>query len=81
MSRAHDPRWLWQAGAVASTLGTLFVRTYERGERIHLAMASRGGDGSVAVAGAPAATRVEWAVVLSLPALTASVAVASRLVG
>jgi cobalt/nickel transport system permease protein len=81
VSRAHDPRWLWQVGAVASTLGTLFVRTYERGERIHLAMASRGGDGSVAVVGAPAATRVEWAVVLSLPALTASVAVAARLVG
>ena len=78
VSRAHDPRWLWQARAVASTLGTLFVRTYERGERVHLAMASRGGDGSVAVVGAPAASRVEWAAVLSLPALTASLAVAAR---
>ncbi len=79
VSRAHDPRWLWQAGAVASTLGTLFVRTYERGERVHLAMASRGGDGSVAVVGAPAATGVEWAVVLCLPALTAAAALAARL--
>jgi cobalt/nickel transport system permease protein len=27
---------------IASSLGVLFVRSYERGERIHLAMAARG---------------------------------------
>jgi cobalt/nickel transport system permease protein len=47
ISRGHDPRWLWQARAVASTAGTLFVRSFERGERIHVAMLSRGFDGAM----------------------------------
>lgn len=39
VSRCHDPRWLWQARPIASSAGALFVRSYERGERIHQAMA------------------------------------------
>jgi cobalt/nickel transport system permease protein len=46
-SRADDPRWFWQARAVASTAGTLFVRSYERGERVHQAMLARGYLGAV----------------------------------
>ena len=42
LSRGHDPRWIWQARAVAASAGTLFIRSYERGERVHLAMLSRG---------------------------------------
>ncbi|MEZ5217035.1 MAG: cobalt ECF transporter T component CbiQ [Ilumatobacteraceae bacterium] len=45
ISRGDDPRWIWQARAVAGTAGALFVRSYERGERVHLAMLSRGFDG------------------------------------
>lgn len=37
--RARDPRH-WPA--LASALGALFIRSYERGERVHLAMISRG---------------------------------------
>ena len=46
-ARGHDPRWLWQVGPIASSVGALFVRSYERGERIHLAMLARGFDGRV----------------------------------
>ncbi|MET0910276.1 MAG: cobalt ECF transporter T component CbiQ [Ilumatobacteraceae bacterium] len=46
-SRADDPRWIWQAKAVASTAGTLFVRSYERGERVHQAMLARGYVGTM----------------------------------
>lgn len=46
-ARGHDPRWLWQARPVAAAAGAMFVRTYERGERIHHAMASRGFDGTM----------------------------------
>jgi cobalt/nickel transport system permease protein len=42
LSRGHDPRWLWQSRAIAATAGTLFVRSFERGERVHVAMLSRG---------------------------------------
>lgn len=47
LSRGDDPRWLWQARGVAATAGTLFVRSYERGERVHQAMVARGYTGSM----------------------------------
>lgn len=77
VSRGHDPRWIWQARAVAATLGALFVRTFERGERIHLAMASRGYTGTVPTSDAPAAPLGEWVAVLALPAAAALVSVAA----
>ncbi|HEY0637186.1 MAG TPA: cobalt ECF transporter T component CbiQ, partial [Pseudonocardiaceae bacterium] len=56
VSRGHDPRLLTQAGATARGIGTLFIRSYERGERVHLAMLARGWTGALP-ATAPAATR------------------------
>ncbi len=47
LSRADDPRWLWQARATAGSLGVLFVRSYERGERVQLAMLARGYTGQM----------------------------------
>ncbi len=44
-SRGADPRSPRHWPALARTLGALFVRSYERGERVHLAMLSRGYDG------------------------------------
>ena len=75
-SRGYDPRWLWQAKAVAVSAGALFIRSYERGERVYLAMVSRGFDGSLPVlaeeGGAPAR---QWAFSLALPAAAAAIAV------
>jgi cobalt/nickel transport system permease protein len=45
VSRGDDPRWPWQGKAVAATAGTLFVRSYERGERVQQAMVARGFTG------------------------------------
>jgi cobalt/nickel transport system permease protein len=75
LSRAYDPRWLWQARAVAAGAGTLFVRSYERGERVFVAMAARGFDGALPPLGTTAATRREWATALAVPAATGIVAV------
>ena len=44
VSRAY-PRHALQAGAVGSAAGTLFLRSYLRGERVHLAMLARGYSG------------------------------------
>ncbi len=41
-SRGCDPRSPRHWPALARTLGALFIRSYERGERVHLAMISRG---------------------------------------
>ena len=46
-SRGVDPRSPRHWPALARTLGALFVRSYERGERVHLAMLSRGYDGTM----------------------------------
>ena len=54
MKRARDSRcfggaWLWQAKAIGYMVGTLFVRSFHRGERIYLAMLSRGYNGTMHV--------------------------------
>jgi len=44
----------WRAGVVGQMVGTLFVRAYERSERIYVAMLSRGFDGELrAIGGRP----------------------------
>jgi len=73
-SRGYDPRWIWQAKALASSAGALFIRSYERGERVYLAMLSRGFDGSLPVLEEQAASRREWAACMAVPALGAAIA-------
>ncbi|HEY3323488.1 MAG TPA: cobalt ECF transporter T component CbiQ [Planctomycetota bacterium] len=40
--RCYEGRWLWHAGSIGRMAGTLFLRSYERGERVYLAMLARG---------------------------------------
>lgn len=47
VSRGHDPKLITQAGATARGVGSLFLRAYERGERVHLAMLARGWSGAM----------------------------------
>ena len=51
-ARGYDPRSPRHWPVLARTLGALFIRSYERGERVHLAMLSRGYDGRLPDAGA-----------------------------
>jgi len=60
VARCHDPRWLWQARPIASAAGVLFVRSYERGERVHQAMLARGFSGTMPELDHRRATRREW---------------------
>ncbi|MEU4688734.1 cobalt ECF transporter T component CbiQ [Actinoplanes sp. NPDC023714] len=76
LSRGYDPRFLWQVKAFAVGVGALFLRSYERGERVYLAMLSRGYAGRLPqTAGGPAPLR-EWAVSAALPVAAAGIAVA-----
>ena len=45
-----------KAAVVAKAAGALFIRSYERGERVHLAMVSRGFTGTMPQLSAPSAT-------------------------
>jgi cobalt/nickel transport system permease protein len=56
----------------------LFVRSYERGERVYLAMASRGYAGTLPVT-THQTDETAWGVALLLPALAACVALAAWL--
>lgn len=80
ISRGDSPRALHQAGALATGVGALFLRSYERGERVHLAMLSRGFDGhtpDLAAVGAPPGARAhQWAAAL-LPVAAAVAVTAS----
>jgi cobalt/nickel transport system permease protein len=62
-----------QVRVLASTAGALFVRSYERGERVYLAMESRGYAGTMPVRGAAASVRT-WVACLLWPAAAALVA-------
>jgi cobalt/nickel transport system permease protein len=73
--RARGPR-AW--GVLARTAGALFIRTYERGERVHLAMVSRGYTGTMPVLGGAAATRVQWSAALALPTTALAVHLLGR---
>jgi cobalt/nickel transport system permease protein len=79
LSRGYDPRWIWQAKALASSMGALFIRAYERGERVHLAMVSRGYSGTMPVvaqfSGGTDPSARQWVTALSFPALAAVIAV------
>ena len=59
-SRGYDPRWLAQAKPIASAAGALFVRSYERGERIHASMLSRGFSGVMPDMDRRDTTTAEW---------------------
>lgn len=60
VSRGYDPRWLHQARPIAASAGATFVRSYERGERVHAAMLARGFSGEMPDLGKRRATRGQW---------------------
>lgn len=80
-ARGYDPRWLAQARPIATSAGALFVRSYERGERVHAAMLSRGFDGQMPDLGHRRASAAEWSGVCAGLALFAGVAVTALVVG
>lgn len=79
LSRGYDPRFLWQVKAFGVGIGSLFLRSYERGERVYLAMISRGYTGRLpAVDPAPAGAG-QWSVAALLPLAAVAIAVATVL--
>ncbi|MER7824408.1 cobalt ECF transporter T component CbiQ [Streptomyces sp. NPDC096097] len=66
-SRGFEASGIRHWGVLAKTAGALFIRSYERGERVYLAMVSRGYAGSMPVIDEVAATRAQWAYAAALP--------------
>jgi cobalt/nickel transport system permease protein len=56
--RAGRPSWVEELRSLGALIGVLFIRSYERAERVYMAMCSRGFDGfGVAVAPSRASTK------------------------
>ncbi|MFD8818300.1 cobalt ECF transporter T component CbiQ [Streptomyces sp. NPDC059627] len=66
-SRGFEARGVRHWGVLAKSAGALFIRSYERGERVHLAMVSRGYAGSMPVVDEVTASRAEWSYAFALP--------------
>jgi len=81
LSRAYRPRTLRQAGALATASGSLFIRSYERGERVYLAMLARGYTGEMPGITSPAPALRQWisaAIVISIAAAVATLGWVTR---
>ncbi len=66
-SRGFEAKGVRHWGVLAKSAGALFIRSYERGERVHLAMVSRGYAGTMPVIDEVTATRAQWARAAALP--------------
>ncbi|ATW48954.1 cobalt ECF transporter T component CbiQ [Streptomyces peucetius] len=66
-SRGFEARGVRHWGVLAKSAGALFIRSYERGERVHLAMVSRGYTGTMPVLDEVRATRAQWSAAAVLP--------------
>lgn len=73
-SRAFEARTLRHVGVIAHSAGALFIRSYERGERVHLAMLSRGYTGTMPTIVDVRAGRESWVTAAVLPGLALVVA-------
>ena len=73
-ARGYDPRWLWQAKPIAASAGALFIRSFERGERVHAAMVARGWNGAMPRTIDDSATASDWRLAALLPAASLTLA-------
>ena len=68
----------YRIGMLVSTAGALFIRSYERGERVHLAMLSRGHDGRLRVDRTPVPAST-WVLAMLLPLAAGTVLVCAMM--
>ena len=66
-SRGFEAKGVRHWGVLGKSAGALFIRSYERGERVHLAMVSRGYAGTMPVIDEVTASRAQWTYAAALP--------------
>ncbi|MEW9554427.1 cobalt ECF transporter T component CbiQ [Nonomuraea sp. NPDC050783] len=72
-SRGFEARNARHIPVIARSAGALFIRSYERGERVHLAMLSRGYTGQMPIMADMSASAAQWGTALALPAAALAV--------
>jgi len=79
-SRAFRGGHLRHLRVEAAGVGSLFVRSYERGERVHQAMVARGFTGRMPALATAGASGRQWLVAGALPAVAVAVALSAWVV-
>jgi cobalt/nickel transport system permease protein len=69
----------WRARVLGGMVGSLFLRSFERSERIHAAMQARGYDGTIRFAQERALVRVDWLLLVITLALLGGLVLYARL--
>lgn len=80
-SRGYDPRWLWQARPIAASAGTMFIRSYERGERVYDSMLARGYTGVMPDLRRSDPSSRDWVIGSILPATALLVTTLALVIG
>lgn len=78
-SRGFSATGLRAWPVLSRSLGALFLRSYERGERVHLAMRSRGFNGTMPTLRRQPTRSTQWATAFALPAAAGLVALTAAL--
>ena len=63
---------IWRARVTGAMAGSLFLRAFERSDRIYTAMLSRGYNGEVRAQSLPSLNRIDWVVFYIITALLIS---------
>ena len=75
LSRGFEERGIRDWKFIASTAGALFVRSYERGERVHTSMIARGYEGDLPKTEQPVISRSMKTLAISVPALALTISI------
>lgn len=78
-SRGFEARGIKDWRILSSVIATLFMRSYERGERVHLAMLSRGFTGVIPRTPDVSPTRDKYLQALLLPSLALTISLLVRI--
>jgi cobalt/nickel transport system permease protein len=74
-------RILWRGRVLGHMVGSLFIRSFERSERIYAAMLARGYDGTLRFASERRLGRLDWVVLLVMLAALGGLLAYARLTG
>ncbi len=80
-SRGFEATGVRHWKVLGHSAGALFIRSYERGERVHLAMVSRGYLGQMPRDEKYVTTRAEWLRALALPISAAVISISTLVIG
>jgi cobalt/nickel transport system permease protein len=80
-SRGFEATGIKHWKVLATAAGALFIRSYERGERVHLAMLSRGYEGTLPHDEPPRIAASAWLTALALPIAASIIFITTLLLG